>query len=137
MLLDSAHIQEVDAENISYKNAKRGLPPVEPLYSIADAAEVAQLFVPKPYEKRFKVAPGVTATLVDAGHILGSAAVMLDIKDKTSEEKRSSCELPPRRQAWRGRWRRRQPTAAAAACSARRPRGRVLVPRPRGPGFHR
>ena len=84
MLLDSAHIQEIDAENINYKNAKKRLPQVEPLYTIADAAQVAQHFDPYEYEKPFEVVPGVTGTLVDAGHILGSAAVMLDIEEKTN-----------------------------------------------------
>ena len=46
MLLDSAHIQETDAEYVNDKNAKKGLPPVEPLYTIADAAQVAQTFLP-------------------------------------------------------------------------------------------
>ena len=44
MLMDSAHIQEIDAEYVSKKNAKQGLPPVEPLYTVADAALVAQNF---------------------------------------------------------------------------------------------
>ncbi len=44
MLMDSAHIQEIDAEYVSKKNAKRGLPPVEPLYTVADASLVAQNF---------------------------------------------------------------------------------------------
>jgi metallo-beta-lactamase family protein len=84
MLLDSAHIQEIDAENISYKNSLKKLPPVEPLYTISDAAQVAQHFDPVGYEKPFEVVPGVMGKLVDAGHILGSAAVMLDIEEKTN-----------------------------------------------------
>ena len=44
MLLDSAHVQEVDAEYVSKKNLKKGLPPVEPLYTVADASLVAQHF---------------------------------------------------------------------------------------------
>ena len=82
MLLDSAHIQEVDAANINWKNEKKGLPKVEPLYTVEDAAMVAQLFHSQPYHKPFDVAPGVQATFVDAGHILGSAAVVLDIDEK-------------------------------------------------------
>lgn len=84
MLLDSAHIQEVDAENISYKNSLKKLPPVEPLYTTADAAQVAQHFEPFTYEKPFEVVPGIVGTLVDAGHILGSAAVMLDIEEQSN-----------------------------------------------------
>ncbi len=83
MLLDSAHIQEVDAENINYRKAKRRQRLVEPLYTVGDAAQVAQHFVSFPYEQSFEVVPGVVATLVEAGHILGSAAVMLDIEEMT------------------------------------------------------
>jgi metallo-beta-lactamase family protein len=82
MLLDSAHIQETDANNINYKNAKKGLPTVEPLYTIEDAAEVAQHFYPFSYHQTFEVVPGVNATFVDAGHILGSAAVSLEIDER-------------------------------------------------------
>ncbi len=81
MLLDSAHIQEIDAEYVSKKNAKKGLPPAEPLYSMTDAALVAQHFETCDYDDPFEVVPGVTVTLVDAGHILGSAAVVLDIEE--------------------------------------------------------
>jgi metallo-beta-lactamase family protein len=73
MLLDSAHIQETDAEYINARNAKKGLLPVEPLYTIADAALVAQQFSPINYRQTFEVVPGVTAEFYDAGHILGSA----------------------------------------------------------------
>jgi metallo-beta-lactamase family protein len=50
-----------------------------------DAAEVAGYFRPADYDQPFEAAPGVTARLVDAGHILGSAAVILDIVEKGRE----------------------------------------------------
>jgi metallo-beta-lactamase family protein len=81
MLLDSGHIQELDAEHVNRKNLKRGLPPIEPIYTMVDAAEVAQHFVGVPYDHSKEIAPGVVMTLVDAGHILGSAAVILDIEE--------------------------------------------------------
>ncbi len=81
MLLDSGHIQEADAAYLNKKRRRRGEPPVEPLYTMEDAALVAQYFVPVDYEQPFGVAPGVEARLVDAGHILGSAAVVLDIAE--------------------------------------------------------
>jgi metallo-beta-lactamase family protein len=84
MLLDSAHVQEVDAEYVSKKNAKKGLPPVEPLYSIADASLVAQHFATVDYDEPFEAAPGLVVTLVDAGHILGSAAVVMDIEENVN-----------------------------------------------------
>ena len=82
MLLDSGHIQEETAAYFNKKRSKRGLPPVEPIYTREDAAQVAQYFHPVHYEEEFEPVPGVTARLVDAGHILGSAAIVLDITEK-------------------------------------------------------
>jgi metallo-beta-lactamase family protein len=82
MLLDSGHIQEADALFVNKKRAERGEPPVEPLYTLEDAAAVAPLLRRVAYNEPFEVCPGVTATLVEAGHILGSAAVVLDIEEK-------------------------------------------------------
>lgn len=77
MLRDSAHIQESDAEWKSRKNKRRGEPPVEPLYTIADAAGAMELFCGHPYDERFRIAEGIEARFTDAGHLLGSASVEL------------------------------------------------------------
>ncbi len=82
MLRDSGHIQEADAQFINKKRIPRGETPAEPLYTIEDAAEVAQYLQAVHYNEPFEVINGVTATLVEAGHILGSAAVVLDIEEK-------------------------------------------------------
>ncbi|MEP6692636.1 MAG: MBL fold metallo-hydrolase [Gemmatimonadaceae bacterium] len=74
MLADSAHIQEQDSRFLK----KRGKDAVPPLYTMRDAARVSELMVGLPYDKTFDVVPGVRATYVDAGHILGSACVALD-----------------------------------------------------------
>jgi metallo-beta-lactamase family protein len=74
MLADSAHIQEKDAEFL----AKREKEFVEPLYGMRHAVRTMELMVGVPYNKPFDVVPGVTATYLDAGHILGSASVVLD-----------------------------------------------------------
>jgi metallo-beta-lactamase family protein len=81
LLIDSGHIHESDAVYVNKKRAKRGEPPIEPLYTQVDAAAVAQYFVGVPYGEPFEPAPGVVACLVEAGHILGSAAVVLDIEE--------------------------------------------------------
>lgn len=81
MLRDSGHIQEAQAENINYHRAKRGEEPVEPLYTEEDAARVKVHLHSVDYRQAFEVVPGVTATLVDAGHILGSASIYLDIEE--------------------------------------------------------
>ena len=82
MLLDSGHIHEADARYLNKKRRRRGEPPIEPLYTVEDAAAVADHFVPIPYDRAFEVVPGVTARFVEAGHILGSAAVVLDIQEQ-------------------------------------------------------
>ena len=81
MLLDSGHIQEYDVAYVNKKRARKGEPPVEPIYTMEDAGHVAQYFQPVDYDETFSPVPGVTARLVDAGHILGSAAVVLDIEE--------------------------------------------------------
>jgi metallo-beta-lactamase family protein len=82
MLMDSGHIQEADVRFVNKRRLKRGEPPVEPLYTQEDAAYVAQFFEPVPYNRPFEPVPGVVAQLVEAGHILGSAAVVLDIEER-------------------------------------------------------
>jgi len=82
LLRDSGHIQEADAEFVNKKNAERGRPPVEPLYTLADAEQVDQYFQPKNYNQPFEVVPGLSAEFIEAGHILGSAAIRLEVEEK-------------------------------------------------------
>jgi metallo-beta-lactamase family protein len=81
MLEDSAEIQRDDAIFVSKKRAKKGLPPVEPLYSATDAEKAVRQFVAFNYDRPFPVADGVTVTFRDAGHILGAAQVVLDVRE--------------------------------------------------------
>ncbi len=81
MLLDTAHIQEQDALFVNKKRAKKGLPPIEPLYTQADATDSLKQFSPIRYSTPTDILPGVTLTLLDAGHILGSAIVVLDLEE--------------------------------------------------------
>jgi metallo-beta-lactamase family protein len=81
MLQDSGHIQEYDVQYVNKKRAKKGEPPVEPIYTQEEAKHVAEHFSPREYNQEFSPIPGVTVHLVDAGHILGSAAVVLDIQE--------------------------------------------------------
>ena len=78
MLADSAHIQEKDAEFL----AKRRKDFVEPLYGMRHAVRTMDLMVGMPYNRAFDVVPGVRATYIDAGHILGSASVALDCTEE-------------------------------------------------------
>lgn len=86
MLEDSAHIQECDAKYISKKRAKRGEEPVEPLYTIEDAASAIKQLVSLNYDRPMLIAEGVKLTFRDAGHILGSAQVILDIREEDGKE---------------------------------------------------
>jgi len=82
MLIDSAHIQEQDALFVSKWRAKKKQPPVEPLYHIADAEKAVKQLIAHAYNQPMPVTDGVTVTFRDAGHILGSAQVVLDVEEK-------------------------------------------------------
>lgn len=77
MLADAGHIQEKDAEYLT----KRRKEHAEPLYTIRDAARALEQMVSVPYNRPMEVAPGVRATFVEAGHILGSASVILECQE--------------------------------------------------------
>lgn len=81
MLRDAGHIQVDDAAYLNKKRAKKGEPPIEPLYTGADAATATRNIVSRPYNEPFEPVPGVQATLVEAGHILGSAGVLLHLEE--------------------------------------------------------
>lgn len=87
MLQDSGHIQEADIEYVNKKRARRGEEPMEPLYTIEDAVAVGKHFLPIKYDQPFEPVPGVTVRFVNAGHILGSAAIVLDIVENGSKKR--------------------------------------------------
>ncbi len=78
MLLDSAHIQESDAEWKNRKAARSGAPHVEPLYTIEDAAQVREYMTTCEYGQKVTLCEGVTVEFIDAGHLLGSASILVD-----------------------------------------------------------
>ncbi len=81
MLLDSAFLQQKDVEFVNKLHVKKGLPPVEALYDLDDVVDCLQQFQTVGYRRKTAVADGVSVTFYDAGHILGSAIVMLDVRD--------------------------------------------------------
>ena len=83
MLADSAHIQEKDAEFL----ARRRRSFVAPLYDHHDVAGVMRRIISVPLGAPFEPAPGIRATFVEAGHILGSASVILDCNDGRAERR--------------------------------------------------
>ncbi len=81
MLKDAAFIEEKDTGWENRKRERKGLAPREPLYTRDDAEEVMKLFSTVDYDRPTEICPGVRLTLHDAGHILGSAVVVLDVEE--------------------------------------------------------
>jgi metallo-beta-lactamase family protein len=86
MLRDSGHIQEKQAQSASYHNSKRGEPEVDPLYTEEEAKQAIPLLQGKKYDEPFEVTKGAYATFVEAGHILGSAAISLKLEEKRQKK---------------------------------------------------
>lgn len=84
MLLDSGHIQESDVEYLNRQKAKKGEPPVQPLYTQADAKACLEQFVTVGLHRKVFVTDGVELTFHEAGHILGAAFVQLDIREAST-----------------------------------------------------
>lgn len=89
MLEDAALVQAADARYINKAIERDGadMDRVEPLYDEADVMRVLSQMTSLPYHRKQSIAPGVTLTLIDAGHVLGSAMVLLDV-DEDGEMKR-------------------------------------------------
>lgn len=79
MLPDSAHIQEIEVEQFNRRAARRARGTVTPIYSHADVGVCLKLFRAQPYDTWFGVIPGVRARFWNAGHLLGSASVEVEI----------------------------------------------------------
>lgn len=82
-LLDSAHIQESDAEikkRRHEREGRKGAHPEVPLYTVQDAENCFPQFRPVRCEETVDLADGVSATFYDAGHILGSAMIAIDVR---------------------------------------------------------
>ena len=88
MLMDSASIQEKDVEFVNRRRRQQGQNPFEPLYTKADVAKAMNQFVGLNYNRPHQLFPGITLTLVDAGHMLGSSHVILDFEEQGSGQKR-------------------------------------------------
>ncbi|NLC29953.1 MAG: MBL fold metallo-hydrolase [Chloroflexi bacterium] len=88
MLRDSGHIQENDIKYVNKKRHKQGLQALEPIYTQRDALMAMPQFRSLWYQEHKEVIPGVLVQLVEAGHILGSAAVILDYQDEQGTPKR-------------------------------------------------
>jgi len=87
MLLDSAHIQEMDAEWQTRKNRRQSKSEVLPLYTTEDAETSLKLFAPFERDKIIPVETGIKARLRNAGHILGSSILELWVEENNESVK--------------------------------------------------
>ena len=87
LLKDSASLAEKDAEAINRKRARKHLPPVAPLYGLADVGRALRQMRGLAYDGVREILPGVRLRLRDAGHILGSSILELWLQDGGRERK--------------------------------------------------
>ncbi len=87
MLLDSAHVQEMEAEWRTRKNRRRAKKDTHPLYNTKDATESLRFLAPTELDQIVDLEPGIKVRLRNAGHILGSSIAELWVKDEGKETK--------------------------------------------------
>ena len=87
MLLDSAHIQEFEAEWRNRKALRAGDAPYEPLYTSNDVEKAMTQFCGLSYNTTYKLCRGATMRFIDAGHLLGSASIEITYSDKDGKAK--------------------------------------------------
>jgi metallo-beta-lactamase family protein len=81
MLMDSAHIQESDVAYVNKRHRAQGKPEIEPLYTSEDVEGVLSLFIGVSYRQVFHPVAQVGVEFRDAGHILGSASMVLTVEE--------------------------------------------------------
>ena len=82
MLRDSGHVQELEVEMLNRRNRRRGRGEVEPIYTADDASAALGAFSTVPMDRWIEPLPGVRARWWNAGHMLGSASIELEITDE-------------------------------------------------------
>ncbi|HEY6626135.1 MAG TPA: MBL fold metallo-hydrolase [Ignavibacteriaceae bacterium] len=82
MLKDSAHLQEKDVEWLNKKRKNKNQVPEEALYTLEDVERALNNFAKVEYNTVTEIFPGINATFQDAGHILGSAGILLEIEEE-------------------------------------------------------
>lgn len=85
MLPDSAHIQEMEVENLNRRNAQRGRPTVSPIYALSDVAACLLQFRSVEYAAWTTIMNGVRARFWNAGHMLGSSSVEIEVASEQGE----------------------------------------------------
>ena len=86
VMLDAASLQEEDARHSRRRGRRGDEPAAEPLYTLDDALHAMDFFAdPVPYGEDVAVTDGIRARFLDAGHILGSASILLTLDDGTQQ----------------------------------------------------
>ncbi|MFC1753372.1 MBL fold metallo-hydrolase RNA specificity domain-containing protein [Thermoproteota archaeon] len=88
MLADSGKVQEEDIRYVNKINRQQGQPMRMPLYTMKEGRRAIRKFRPVSYRQKMKVAKNITASFYDAGHILGSSIIVLDIKRRRAQDLR-------------------------------------------------
>lgn len=87
MLQDAGYLQEKDAETENRKRDRKGLAPLEPLFTREDAVRALRSFRTLPYDQMQEILPGIRLRFRDAGHILGSSIVELWLSEGATTRK--------------------------------------------------
>lgn len=87
MLADAGGIQESEVRSLNRRNQRRGRPSVEPIYTAQDAQRIMRQFRKVRLDETVEVAPGISATYSEAGHILGSASILVDVATVEGRQK--------------------------------------------------
>ena len=82
MLPDSGHIQEMDVMQLNRRNARKGKAEVQPIYTLLDAMACLEQFVSHGFEEWFSPAAGIRMRYWNAGHLLGSASIEVEVEQE-------------------------------------------------------
>lgn len=86
MLRDSVHLQERDVYIVNKIRKNQNKNPFEPLYELADVENAMSHFIGLEYNKSTEIFPGINLTFQDAGHILGSASILLEVEEELGKK---------------------------------------------------
>ena len=95
MLADSGHIQESEVDQLNRRNQRRGRPTVEPIYTVEDAHRTMHQFKTVHLDEMIEIMPGLKARWWEAGHILGSASIEVEVDADTPTRLLFSGDLGP------------------------------------------
>ena len=87
MLRDSGYIQESDVEYINKRRKSRGMPQLDPIYTLKDAVKSLEFFHQVPYEQWFEISDEFSFCFTDSGHVLGSAAINMIIRESSGTKR--------------------------------------------------